>query len=1058
MEFHVLGPFEVRRAGRPLPLGGAKARALLAVLLLHADQLVTDERLIDELWEDRPPPTARNLVQGHVSHLRRALGDDELIVTRPHGYLLRLDGRAGPNELDRIGFERLLQQGLSAEGRTRAARLREALALWRGAALADVPRTPSVVAEAVRLDELRLVALEERVEADLALGRHQELLGELRSLTAVHPLRDSFRAQLMLALHRCGRQAEALAAYREAYREFADLLGIEPGRRLRQLELAIHTDDPSLDLGTTGAPAAEGPAQLPPDIEDFTGREDVLAELDRLLDAGGSGVGPVVVVSGPAGVGKTALATHLARRVRHRFPDGQLWVGLNGAEPQPLEPGRVLAQFLRALGVQGAIPEDVAERAARYRSSLADSSVLVVLDDAAGTAQVAPLLPAGAGCAVLITSRRQLAELPGARARVLDVLPAGPAVDLLAKVAGTDRVEAEPAAAERIVELCGRLPLAIRIAGARLATREHWSLDRLAGRLADERGRLDELHAGDLDIRVTFGLAYRSLPAADQEAFRLLGLAEGPDVPAWAAAVLFDLDDAAAEERLDRLADARLVEVDARPRTDRARYRQHDLLRLFSRERLAEEAPPEVRQAALDRLLAACVSRSARAAARLDESGRTPSPEDLGPGDSWLDRSPDAWFATERPGLVAAVGQAARAARWPAVWQLALALSDFFERHSLWDDWRATHELALLATRRVRDRRAEAQVLRRLGDLRLDEGDWPAAQDRLAASVATAREVGDRQTEALALRALGDLHREQTRWEQALAYYDECLPLFRGLGDRHGEAEILRELGIIHREQGAAGAAVDCLERCLALPAARTDRRWEAIARRSLGMAYRSQRRLTEARDCFDASLAAFTELEDRRWAAYTCTGHGLLSWDQGQLAEAADWLDRALATFRDYDDQSGEAYALQVLGDVRREQGRQDEAATDLRCCLDLFGRLGDRRGEAYGRHSLGLLHHHAGRFEAAVDCFGDAVATFRGHHLRPWEARALANLGRSRLSLGDRAAAAADLEAALAVSVTLDLPEPAEVAALRDALAGDPGLAPPTAPSVKPAITQRR
>jgi len=1040
VEFRILGPLEAWDGDRPVSLGGAKPRALLAVLLLHANQVVPGGRLVDELWGEEPPPAARNVVQSYVSRLRRVLGTGSVIVTRPQGYLLRVSDDA----LDRSRFEALLRAARrAADERVRATALHEALALWRGPALADVLATPTVVAEAARLDELRIVAVEERIEAELALGLHRELLGELRSLVSAYPLREGFRAQLMVALYRAGRQADALDAYREARRGFVEKLGIEPGRRLRLLERAILADDQSLELAPPArtAPVPAVPAQLPPDVEDFTGRDETLAWLDDLVRPAGSAAGvSTVAISGPAGVGKTALIVHAAHRLRQRFPDGQLWVSLGGASQRPLDPGQVLAQFLRAIGIEAdTIPDDLAERSSRYRTALADRRVLVVLDDAASAAQVRPLLPAGAGCAVLVTGRRHLADIPGVSTAVLAVLAPEPAVNLLAKVAGPGRIRVEPSAADRIVRLCGYLPLAIRVAGAKLATREHWPLVRMAERLADERRRLSELHVGDLDIRATFELGHQALEPGDQRVFRLLGLVLAPDFPAWVAAALLDVDVAEAEERVDRLVDARFVEVAGRTPDGQTRYRLHDLLRLFAREQLEDEEPGPAREAALDRLLGAYLRLAARAAALLDGSDDVPGGQAATGAGPWLDLDPDGWLAAERASLVVAVEQASRQSRQAQVtWQLALTLSDFFERHSLWDDWRRTHELALEATRREGDAHAEALVLRRLGDRYLDACDWPKAQALFGASLPIVRELGDRQAEALVLRGLGDIYREQTRWQEALAYFDECLPIFQELGDRRGEAEILRGLGIIHRERGQLTESVACLERCLALSSELGDRRWEAIALRSLGMVYRSQRRFAEARDCFDASLAAFRELDDRRWEAYTCTSLALLTWGQGDLEEADGWLEQALAIFQEFDDRSGEAYGLQVLGDVRRGQGRLDEAAQCLQRCLALFCDLGDRRGEAYGRHSMGLLHQHEGRFEAAVGCFEAAVATFREYCLRPWEARALANLGRSLSSLGADDAAVETLQAALAVSEALDMPEASEVDELRRALLG--------------------
>jgi DNA-binding SARP family transcriptional activator len=413
MEFRILGPVEVRDgAQRQLDLGGAKPRALLSILLVHANQVVSTDRLIDQLWGEATPPTARNVLQCHVSRLRRALqagaggaGPDPVLVTRPPGYLLRV----GAGQLDLHRFEELLAQArqASAEGdRPRAAeRLRAALALWRGPALADASEMLRRTAGA-RMDEARLVALEERLDADLALGRHADLVGELEALVADQQDRERPRRQLMLALYRSGRPAEALEAYRAARRRLVEEFGLEPSPALQRLERDILLADPALDPASSPPgidkdeprPAPSGPYQLPPDIDDFTGREVAVAQVQELLEGEQATAIVISAIAGKAGVGKTALAVRVAHRLRPRFADGQLYVNLRGAEDQALDPADVLAGFLRALGVEGAvIPEGLEERVRLYRSRLADRRLLVVVDNAASEAQVRPLLPGSPG-------------------------------------------------------------------------------------------------------------------------------------------------------------------------------------------------------------------------------------------------------------------------------------------------------------------------------------------------------------------------------------------------------------------------------------------------------------------------------------------------------------------------------------------------------------------------------------------------------------------------------------------------------------------------------------
>ncbi|MGH3622994.1 MAG: BTAD domain-containing putative transcriptional regulator, partial [Sciscionella sp.] len=491
-----------------MAIGGPKQRTLLAALLLHAGHVVAVSQLLDMLWGDDPPKTATTQVQGLVSQLRRALTPDcggySPLLTRHPGYLLEV----APGELDINVFDEQVAQARADAAAGRLAKaadeLRAALRVWRGPALGGIDAEEIVQVEVPRLRERYLAVLEERIEADLKLGRHADLVGECQALVAEYPFQERLRYQLMLALYRSGRQAEALEVFRQGRQILGDELGLEPGQGLRQLEQAVLLADPSLDLAPTVPMAAASnqvpvPAQLPADIADFTGRAKQVSEICDLLaaeqrDARNSAAIVLAAVSGKPGVGKTTLAVHCAHLLREEFPDGQLYVNLRGANAQPLAPAEVLERFLRALGLDGgAIPEDEQARGELYRSRLAGRRMLVVLDNAEREAQVRPLLPGTAGSAVLVTSRVRLAGLPGVRQLELDILEPEQAVELLGRLVGPERVAADPTVAERIAELCGHLPLALRVAGAKLTARPHWSLARLLGRLADERHRLDEL-------------------------------------------------------------------------------------------------------------------------------------------------------------------------------------------------------------------------------------------------------------------------------------------------------------------------------------------------------------------------------------------------------------------------------------------------------------------------------------------------------------------------------------------------------------------------------------
>jgi DNA-binding SARP family transcriptional activator/tetratricopeptide (TPR) repeat protein len=981
MEFRVLGPLEVWAGGRRLPLGGPKPRAVLATLVLHPGKVVSVERFVEDLWDGTPPATARNIVQGHVVGLRRALqpgcGPDaasHLLATRPPGYVLQVD----PEQADVYRFEALVARARQAiadgADERSAGLLRQALALWRGPALADVGSEQLRRVEGARLEEARLHALEARIEADLRLGRHGELISELAALVAAYPLREGLVGQLMLALHRSGRQAEALEVYRETWRAMVEELGVEPGSALSQLQRELLATDPvaqpvpSAPRGA-GGPARPAPGQVPPVVSDFTGREVTLRHARNLVEGAAGRTAPTVtVVAGKAGVGKTTFAVRLADQLRSRFPDGQLFVNLRGVEDRPVDPAVALAGFLRALGVDRAsIPRPLDERVSLYRSVLANRRVLVVLDNAAGEAQVRPLLPSGAGCAALVTSRPRLAGLEGAQTLTLDVFQPGEALELLTTVAGPERVAAEPDAAREIVRLCGYLPLAVRIAAARLASRPQRRLQALAERLGDERRRLHELRAGDLEVRASMAPSYQGQDPEVRRAFRLLGLLDAPSLPAWMAAVLLDrvLDD---EGPAEQLLDAGLLEAAVEDEAGQARYRFHDLVRLFARELLEVEERPEERRAALERAARAYLARA-------ELAGR-------------------GWYPVERVNLVAITVQAHRAGLWELTWKLALAGSAFFEEHSHWDDWRHTHELALQAARRAGDRHAEAVVLRRLGDLHLDQSDWIQAQASFGACLPIFGELGDRHGEALALCGLGDTHREQGRLDEARACFGACLPVLREVGDRRGQAEALRSLAIISRQQGRLDDALSRLEECLRVSKGLGDPRWEAIARRSLGMVYRDLGRKDEARACFERSLAALRELDDRLWQAYTLNSLGQVLRELGTLEPAHAALAESVTIFQELHDPCGEGWALQALGDVLRDQRRRGQAHAALDRSLTIFRQLGQEPGEAYALQSLGELLRDEGRLDEARSPLEQALAMARRLDMHACQARARASL----------------------------------------------------------------
>jgi DNA-binding SARP family transcriptional activator/tetratricopeptide (TPR) repeat protein len=952
MKFRLLGPLEVRAGEGWKGIGAPKWRSVLAALLINAGQVVPADFLISEVWGDTPPDTAANLISIYVLRLRRLLGDADsgLLVTRAPGYQLRL----APADTDAQLFEAMVRDGRrtftagDAEGAARA--LTEALDLWHGKPLADVPATALVEAEADRLAALRLDAIELRITAELACGGHVQAVPELRWLLADNPLREALWLLLMRALDGAGRHAEALEVYGHARAAIADELGVEPGPELRQFHAQLLAKDstvvpgsisggtivagsrpqePASSGGQEGAKAPPGPgvaagpagrrpsvpapAQLPADVADFTGREEQVERLGEMLAGTAANADPgavrIAVVAGSGGLGKTSLAVHAAHRVRRRFPDGQLYVDLLGATPNPQSAADVLARFLRDLGMDGGdVPLDEDERAARYRTILARRRMLVVLDNARDAAQVRPLLPGSASCAVLVTTRSRMPDLASTKLVDLNVLDEHEALAMFTKVVGEERAAAEPEATAELLQACAGLPLAIRICAARLATRSGWSIRAMAGRLRDERRRLDELRVGDLAVRASFQVSFTSLPASADSgglgaarAFCLLGVWKGPAISSAAAAALFGVADYLAEDALETLVDAHLLES-----VGSDRYKFHDLLRVYSTERAMADLPAADRDAAIGRLLDWYV-HTADAAAQAVSPHRYRVPPDAaeeGPQPLRFAGVEDAlgWYDRERVNVVAATRQASERGLHEAAWRLPASLFSMFNRRGNWADLVATHRIALGSAREARNSWGEAWVLNNLGEA-LGRRQLPEGVDHLQRSLDIRREIADRNGEAQAahnlaevhylvngaeaalpyllqslevqraagqpavlaatLNNLGEIYLELGRLEESVECLQEALPIFAGINSSHGEGHVLLNLGRVYLDLERRLEALGCLERALDIHRASGDRPNLALALKFLGRAQHSAGQLTQARESFSAALAIFAELAD---------------------------------------------------------------------------------------------------------------------------------------------------------------------------------------------------
>lgn len=617
VQLRLLGPVEIEvNSGRLLSLGTGRLRSVAAILISEVNQVITVSRMIDLAWDGDPPARARGVVHNHVHRLRRLLVGQAEIATRGQGYVLLAD----PCAVDVHRFRYLVSGAHEDEPRTAVAKLRQALGLWRGEALADVPGERVRRTLGVGLTQARVAALQELGSRLLMLGRYGELITELTAWLAEHPLHEELTALLMRALQASGRQAEALDHYHRTRRHLEEQMGIDPGPSLNATYLAVlsgkpviappvstptvvtptHTA-PGVRSGPGVAPPPPRPAQLPPRIADFCGRVREIAALDQKLDR--LPRPDCVVLAGGGGAGKTTLAVHWAHRHKAEFRDGQLFADLRGFERPPMRPDTVLGMFLRALGVPEArIPDGLAERSALYRALLAGRRMLVVLDNAGTAEQVRPLLPATPGCLAVVTSRRRLSGLvvrDGAALVTVGPFAADDALELLGNVLGPARLAADPAAARELVERCDRLPLALRIAAARLMAHPDWSLGCWTGKLADERRRLQELSAHDADLAVEacLYLSYRALSSGAARLFRLLGLHPGPDVDLPAAAALAGRDPERTHRHLAELTDAHLVEEHVQ-----GHYVRTELVRIYAAQRVVSEETPADRDLARERL------------------------------------------------------------------------------------------------------------------------------------------------------------------------------------------------------------------------------------------------------------------------------------------------------------------------------------------------------------------------------------------------------------------------------------------------------------------------
>ncbi|MER5934917.1 BTAD domain-containing putative transcriptional regulator [Streptomyces sp. NPDC002054] len=949
--FSVLGPIRAWRGTEPLASGSPQQRALLAALLLRDGRTATAPELIDAIWGEDPPPQALATIRTYASRLRKIL-DPGTLVSESGGYAIRLGDPAG---LD-LGVARSLAADAEAargSGDRSMARtlLGRALDLWEGEPLAGVPG-PHAETERTRLAEWRLQLLETRLDLDLEVGSHAEAVSELTALTAAHPLRERLRELLMLALYRSGRQAEALAVYADTRRLLADELGVDPRPELAALQQRILRADTELaqtaEAAPAAAPAPVRPAQLPATVPDFTGRAAFVDELSEVLAHAEGQVMAVSALAGIGGVGKTTLAVHVAHAARPHFPDGQLYVDLQGTEARPAEPVAVLGAFLRALGTPDtAIPDSAAERAALYRSTLDGRRVLVLLDNARDAAQVRPLLPGTAGCAALVTSRVRMAGLAGAHLVDLDVMSPDEALQLFTRIVGEERVRAERQAALDVVGACGFLPLAIRIAASRLAARRTWTVSVLAAKLADERRRLDELQAGDLAVKATFELGYGQLERAQQRAFRLLGLADGPDISLAAAAAVLDLPEHTAEDLLEALVDCSLLES-AAP----GRYRFHDLVRLYARacaER--DEQPAAERDAALSRLLDFYLATAAGVYALERPGDRLVAhlAKTSYPGLEFTDRHPALdWLYTEANPLLACVRQAvARTDGAAAADQLRRAVDLLWAAKDLMESGANSkqYESAAVSLREAAqasgDPHAEGRARTTLTSVHLVVGRFAEADEEARQATLLARAAGDPLPSCWAPNDRGIIALSEGRHADGERYLLEAIRNFRADGNNVGEASALCNLSRIQAALGRLPSAIELAEQGIAIYDRMGLTLRLANGRYALGTVLLQGGRLREALDQLTEALSLFHDNRQPLWEGITHYRLAETHLAAGRATLAASHAEQAIA-LRVMGGEWRRACVVMVLGRALCRMGQIDRARA---CWMDakvVFEQLG--------------------------------------------------------------------------------------------------------------------
>ena len=1011
VDFGVLGPLSAEVDGSPVPLQSAKTRVVLASLLLRPNRTVSIEELVDRLWDNDPPSGARNATQSYVMRLRKALGSaGALISTQPAGYLIEVTP-------DRVDLGRF-RAGIAAADRARsqsqpdieARELRAALSLWRGMPLSDVPSELLHDHEVQRLVEERLSALERLMDVELSQGRHAEVIGELYALTEENRLRERFWGQLMFALYRADRQADALSAYRKVSTILRDELGIDPGDGLRELHQRILVSNKSPRASVAPpqtrkpkpptAAAWTAPFQLPAGVPDFVGREEQIERIHDLAvrNSESDNSVPIVVLSGPPGAGKSALAVHAARKLRRDFPDGALWVNLRGySSSPPLAATDALGRFLRALGVAGEqIPHEVDEQSALLRTLLAGRKVIMVLDNAASPEHVRPLLPADAGCAVLVTSRNNLpglTALNGARRLSVEMVSPTEATGLISKIIGADRVAEEPKAVDELAATCGFLPLSLRIAATNLAMSGGLSVAEYVTELRSG-SRLDQMEIEGDDqaaVRLAFDLSYSTLKPTLSRFFRMLSLIPGVDFDWHAGSAVTGTGPGQTQRMLGALALANLIVENGT-----GRYAFHDLIKEFAAERVHEQEPAEERQHARERLFGYYL-RWANSASLFVYSDTHPiALPDIAqsePDPEWP--SADAamhWLETEAENLVA-MTSVTPTDNLP-VWTLADAISNYLNRGRYDSIWKAAFTSALAAAEQFGSLGAQASAHRGLGRHHFQHGEYEAAQQHITRAVELYREAGDPTNEARTISTLFAISVDTGRFTAAVDYANAALRLVDQETDRAGLAIYLCNLGLLQIHFGQAEQGTATLEKARELDFQYVRvRLWTSFGLRDLWAGDLGPALINFEQELAESLRAKFTIgwLEALRNIANTAVIAG--------FPEAAmEMAEQALRTARQIDWGWSAIGAQVVLGDAALALGELDAAEDHFAQARRAAGTAGNYWDWAIARGTVAVLRE-TGRLQEAAEL----AATGINAELPREQSKMRIELAATLLAMGD-------------------------------------------------------